>query len=180
MKSRTFSLVALAALVLSSCGTKEAAVQTAERAEIVETSAVQKQTVSHDVELSTTLQGYLTQNVAPSVTGKIEHIYVEVGTPVKAGSNLVRMDQNQLNTTKLTFANLGVELQRMETLSKTGAVSQQTYDQTKLSYDQTKESLEFLEKNTFVKAPFAGVISPQRTMKTASSTAASPFWCSPR
>ena len=159
MKSRTFSLVALAALVLSSCGTKEAAVQTAERAEIVETSAVQKQTVSHDVELSTTLQGYLTQNVAPSVTGKIEHIYVEVGTPVKAGSNLVRMDQNQLNTTKLTFANLGVELQRMETLSKTGAVSQQTYDQTKLSYDQTKESLEFLEKNTFVKAPFAGVIS---------------------
>ena len=84
---------------------------------------------------------------------------MEVGTGVNQGAMLVRMDQNQYNTTKLTFANLGVELQRMEALKETGAVSDQSYDQIKLSYEQTKESLAFLEKNTFVKAPFGGVIS---------------------
>mgnify|MGYP003294799838 CR=1 FL=1 len=125
----------------------------------VETSAVARTTVNRVVDLSTTLQGYLTQNVAPSITGRIEHIFTEVGTNVTQGQMLVQMDQNQLNTTKLTAANLAVELQRMETLRETGAVSQQALDQTKLSYDQTVESLAFLEKNTNVKAPFAGVIS---------------------
>ena len=47
----------------------------------------------------------------------------------------------------------------MESLHESGAVSQQTYDQTRLSYEQTKESLDFLEKNTYVRAPFSGVIS---------------------
>ena len=115
--------------------------------------------ISRELEFSTTLQGWQTLNVAPSLTGKIEHIYVEVGTTVGAGANLVRMDQNQYTTTKLTYTNLGVEMQRMESLRESGAVSQQVYDQTRLSYEQTKETLEFLEKNTYVKAPFAGVIS---------------------
>ena len=48
---------------------------------------------------------------------------------------------------------------RMEGLIQTGSVSQQQYDQTKLSLDQTKENIDFLEKNTYVKAPFSGVIS---------------------
>ena len=61
--------------------------------------------------------------MAPSLTGKIEHIYVEVGTSVGAGANLVRMDQNQYTTTKLTYTNLGVEMQRMEALRESGAVS---------------------------------------------------------
>ena len=108
---------------------------------------------------STTLLGYETLNVAPSVTGKIERILVEVGSRVSKGQLLVQMDQNQYNTTKLTFANLGVEMARMEALKETGSISQQAYDQMKLSYDQTEESLDFLKKNTYFTAPFAGVIT---------------------
>ena len=47
----------------------------------------------------------------------------------------------------------------MEALVATGAISQQAYDQTKLSFDQTAESLRFLEQNIYVKAKFSGVIS---------------------
>jgi hypothetical protein len=47
------------------------------------------------------------------------------------------MDQNQYTNTKLTYTNLGVEMQRMESLRESGAVSQQVYDQTRLSYEQT-------------------------------------------
>ena len=69
------------------------------------------------------------------------------------------MDELQYKTSKLTYANLGVELSRVEALLKTGSATQQSYDQLKLSYDQTAENIDFLEKNTYVKAPFDGVIA---------------------
>lgn len=159
MKLKSLSLLALTVAAAVACGPKKTEEVAADRVEKVETSALEMKEITRVLEFSTTLQGYQTMNVAPSLTGKIEHIYVEVGTAVKQGTLLVRMDQNQLNTTKLTYANLGVEMQRLEALRETGAVSQQTYDQTKLSYDQTAESLKFLETNTFFKAPFSGVIS---------------------
>ncbi|MBR5019355.1 MAG: efflux RND transporter periplasmic adaptor subunit [Bacteroidales bacterium] len=159
MNKRIFSLLLLAAFAAASCGGRQAQEQVEQRAELVETSALATSEISRELEFSTTLEGWQTLNVAPSVTGKIEHIYVEVGTSVGTGTMLVRMDQNQYTTTKLTYANLGVELQRMESLRESGAVSEQAYDQTRLSYEQTKESLAFLEKNTYVRAPFAGVVS---------------------
>lgn len=159
MKSSIFSFVLLAAFVLASCGGQQTQQQVEQRVELVETTALSISEISRELEFSTTLEGWQTLNVAPSVTGKIEHIYVEVGTNVSAGTMLVRMDQNQYTTTRLTYTNLGVEMQRMESLRESGAVSEQVYDQTRLSYEQTKESLDFLERNTFVRAPFAGVIS---------------------
>ena len=159
MKRFFLFIPALAALIVSACGGQQAQQQMEQRTELVETAALAMSDISRELEFSTTLEGWQTLNVAPSLTGKIEHIYVEVGTNVSAGSNLVRMDQNQYTTTKLTYTNLGVEMQRMEALRESGAVSEQVYDQTRLSYEQTKETLDFLEKNTYVKAPFAGVIS---------------------
>ena len=160
MKHSFFNvLLAVAVLTLASCGGKQEEQAMEQRAELVETAALAISDISRELEFSTTLQGWQTLNVAPSVTGKIEHIYQEVGNTVSAGAMLVRMDQNQYTTTKLTWTNLGVELERMSSLRETGAVSQQAYDQTRLSYDQTKETLDFLEKNTYVRAPFAGVVS---------------------
>jgi membrane fusion protein (multidrug efflux system) len=53
----------------------------------------------------------------------------------------------------------GTEMERVEQLIKSGSISQQIYDQTKLQLEQMEENLKFLEQNTFVKAPFSGVIS---------------------
>ena len=138
---------------------KGAAQQAAVREELVETTVLRPQEVMRTIDVSTTLEGYQVMSVAPSVTGRIEHIYVDVGSRVARGTTLVRMDQQQYNTTKLTYANLALELSRLEALVASGAVSQQTYDQTKLSYDQTQENLRFLEQNTFVRAQFSGIIS---------------------
>ena len=153
-------LLMAAAVCMIGCGKKEAqAVQEAERVEVVSTMTLEECEIERVLNVSTNLQGYLTQNVAPSLQGKIEHIYVEVGDRVKEGNMLVRMDQNQYLTSKIQLANLEVEMGRLQALLATGSVSQQTYDQTKVSYDQLKQNLSFLEKNTYVKAPFEGVIS---------------------
>ncbi|MBR2297456.1 MAG: efflux RND transporter periplasmic adaptor subunit [Bacteroidales bacterium] len=160
MKLIRFTLLSAAALALVSCGPKQEEVQgETVRNEVVKVEPLQKSEISRVVEFSTNLQGYETMSIAPSVTGKIEEIFVEVGDKVKKDQMLVRMDQMQLNTTKLTFANLTTNMERMESLYAAGSISQQNYDQAKLSFEQTKENLEFLEENTFVKARFNGVIS---------------------
>lgn len=151
-------LYALAVLVLVACGKKsEDAAE--ERAEQVRTMVLQPREIERVINVSTNLQGYVTLNVAPSLTGKIEHIFVEVGDKVAQGQSLVTMDQTQYKTTKISFANLGVEKNRVEQLLKTGSATQQQLDQLTTQYNSTKEQLDFLETNTYVKAPFDGVIA---------------------
>ena len=152
-------MICVLAAAAVSCKPKDTKTVVTAREELVETTVLHPEEVLRTIDVSTTLEGYQTMRVAPSVTGRIEHIFVDVGSRVARGATLVRMDQQQYNTTKLTFTNLALELSRMEALVATGAVSQQTYDQTKLSYDQTEESLKFLEANTYVRAQFSGVIS---------------------
>ena len=115
--------------------------------------------IAKSLELSSTLEGYETMNIAPSITGHIEHIYVEVGSRVQKGTMLVRMDQTQLNTTRINLASTKTELDRVTALKASGSVSQQVYDQTKAGYDQLVETERFQNENTFVKAQFPGVIS---------------------
>ena len=154
------SIAIIAGVAMSAAACKEDAkkVQKA-RIEKVKVQKLSKVEVDRVYEVSTTLQGYETMNIAPSLTGAIEHIYVEIGSKVNAGQDLVRMDQTQYKTTKLTYDNLTTEMERMEALKQSGNVSQQTYDQTKVAYDQAKQNLDFLRQNTYVKAKFAGSIT---------------------
>lgn len=159
------TLLALMAGSVAACGgnnkqaTPAAASSETQTVAKVKVQSLKKQTISKEIELSTTLQGYETLNVSPSLTGLIEHIYVEVGSRVSSGSLLVRMDQTQLNTSKINLNSTKTELDRVEALRESGSVSVQTYDQTKAAYDQLEENVRFLQQNTFVKAPFSGVIS---------------------
>ena len=152
-------IVGSMALVVLSCGNKTEQQAEVEKVEKVKVTTLNKTTIARHIELSTTLQGYETMNIAPAVTGRIERIYHDIGSHVNAGDMLVRMDQTQLNTTKLTFANLKVEFERVKSLYESGTIPEQTYDKTKLGYEQTKENLEFLTENTFVKARIPGVIA---------------------
>ena len=159
MAKKKLFIYSLAALALMACGNQQATTDQDERVEQVRTTVLQPREIEREISVSTNLQGYLTQNVAPSLTGKIEHIYREVGDKVSAGSDLVRMDQTQYKTTKISMANLEIEKKRIEMLLKTGSATQQQYDQIIAQYNSTKEQLEFLQTNTYVKAPFSGVIS---------------------
>ena len=158
---RRITLYALAALVaLTGCKkTEQKAEDNAEREELVELTTLHPREIQRIITLSGNLEGYQTVNIAPSLTGKIEHIYVEVGDRVRKNDSLVRMDQQQFRTANLTYNNLQIEMARMEGLIQTGSISQQSYDQMKLSLDQAKENLSFLNTNTYVRAPFSGVIS---------------------
>ena len=151
-------LYSLAALTLVACGS-ETTTEEQERVEQVRTTVLQPREIEREISVSTNLQGYLTLNVAPSLTGKIEHIFCEVGDHVAAGQDLVYMDQTQYKTTKISLTNLETEKNRVEMLLKTGSATQQQFDQLEAQYNSTKEQLDFLRTNTYFKAPFAGVIA---------------------
>ena len=153
----------LAATTVAACGggKKEAKTATTTQKEVekVKVQELKTQRIAKELELSSTLEGYETMNISPSITGHIEHIYVEVGSRVSKGAMLVRMDQTQLNTTRINLASTKTELDRVTALKASGSISEQVYDQTKAGYDQLVETERFQEENTFVKAKFSGVIS---------------------
>ena len=147
MKNRLL-LFPICLLLLVSCGDKggnKAATTTKKEAEKVKVLTLQSERIAKTLELSTTLEGYETMNIAPSITGHIEHIYVEVGSRVKKGDMLVRMDQTQLNTTRINLNSTKTEFDRVTALKQSGSISQQVYDQTKAGYDQLVETERFQE-----------------------------------
>ena len=152
----------MAIALISACGGKSEnrqATTTKKEAEKVKVLTLQSERIAKQLELSSTLEGYETMNISPSITGHIEHIYVEVGSRVQKGAMLVRMDQTQLNTTRINLAGTKTELDRVSALKASGSISEQVYDQTKAGYDQLVETERFQNENTFVRAQFSGVIS---------------------
>ncbi|MDR1793284.1 MAG: efflux RND transporter periplasmic adaptor subunit [Bacteroidales bacterium] len=134
-------------------------VQVEDKTEKVEVQTLAKEEITRELEFSATLQGYEEMKISPSLSGKIEHIFTDVGTRVSKGQLLIRMDQNQLNSAKIQLQNVQVEFDRIDALSKTGSASKQAYDQLKGQLDVLKENIAFLQENTFVKAGFSGIIA---------------------
>ena len=154
----SLSAIALV-LTLSACSEEQTTTQVVEKVEKVQVMTLSKTEIEREVVLPSTLEGIENIKVSSSVSGIIDDILVDVGDRVTKGQILVKMDPTQYTTTKLQYANLGVEMERMEALKAAGSISQQIYDQTKTQYEQLKEQLALYEKNTFVRADFAGVIS---------------------
>ena len=153
-------IYSLAALMLIGCGKKEAeTTEQQERIEPVEVTRLQTHEVERRITLSSNLQAYETVSISPSLTGKIEHIYVEIGDRVRRGDSIVRMDQQQYQTARLTIANLRVEMARLDSLLAYGSATKQQRDQMELQLEQTKVNLKFLTTNTFNLSPITGVVT---------------------
>ncbi len=163
MKRRiNLSVVALAIIaLLTACNSNTKKQETAEeiRTENVKTEAIEVNEIARNIDFSTTLEPYNRVAVAPTMAGRIDKIHVEVGSKVQANQLLVEMDKTTYLQTKVNFDNLAVDFQRITALHNSGNIAQQTYDQTKAQYESTKTSVQNLERNTYLRAPFAGVIA---------------------
>ena len=91
---KSFLLLAATALIVAGCGKQEQK-QEEKQPENVQVLKLEPREINRNVEYSTTLAGYEEVNIAPSVSGNIEHIYVEPGAFVSTGTLLVRIDQTQ-------------------------------------------------------------------------------------
>ena len=166
--SITISVTLIGCLILSACSSKKnsevtgvpAGTPTEEKALIpVKVLTLEKTKIARTIDYTATVLPFEEVNMAPSTPGRIEEIYVETGDKVAKGNKLFLMDRTQLYQLKLQLTNLEKDLSRLDTLLSVGSARQQDYDQMKTQYDVLKTNVEFMEKNTLMKAPFSGMIT---------------------
>lgn len=169
MKSlKTFSALVAGAILLCACSSKgnNAASAssdpetTAKDAAIpVKLMALSKTKISRTIDYTATILPFEEVNMAPSTPGRIDKIYVEIGDNVAKGEDLFLMDRSQLYQLELQLTNLQKDLDRIDTLLKSGSAKQQQYDQLKTQYDVLKTNVDFMRDNTIMKSPFYGVVT---------------------
>ncbi|MDP4277361.1 MAG: efflux RND transporter periplasmic adaptor subunit [Bacteroidota bacterium] len=156
-------LLALTVIVLSlpscSSGKKDQTKKSEITTENVKVMTLEPKVIGRELEFSANTEPWEEVNLVPTSPGRIEKIYVEVGSRVSAGQLLVQMDQTNLRQAELQIKNQENDYKRYETLHETGAISQQTYDQTKTQLNVQKTNLSYLVNNTRIRAPFSGVIT---------------------
>ena len=164
----TIPVVMISALLISGCSSKSksaADVKTdpapvAERASIsVKVATLAKTKIARTIDYTATILPFEEVNMAPSTPGRIDKIYVEVGDKVNMNDKLFLMDRTQLYQLKLQLSSLAKDLSRLDTLLKSGSAKQQQYDQLKTQYDVTKTNVDFMEDNTLMLSPFAGIVT---------------------
>lgn len=163
---RTIPVILISGLIMSACSsnsnkeTTPAAAATTEKAAIpVKVLALEKTKIARTIDYTATILPFEEVNMAPSVPGRIDRVYVEVGDKVSKGDDLFLMDRTQLYQMKLQLSSLEKDLSRLDTLLRSGSARQQQYDQMKTQYDVTKTNVDFMEGNTLLKAPFSGVVT---------------------
>ena len=151
--------------ILASCGggapkeDKSLPVQPEVIVEKVAVTPLAKIEAGRTIEYPCTLNPFEDNYLAPASPGRIEKIYVEVGSKVSKGQIIAQMDRTQLVQAETQLKTLQLDYNRLDTLAKLGSVAKQQYDQLKGQYDIAKSNVEFLKENTQLAAPFAGVVA---------------------
>jgi len=165
---RLISVIVISGLVLSACSSKdqnttatssEQITASEQAATPVKVIPLTRTRISRTIDYTATVMAFEEVNMVPSSPGRVDRIYVEVGDLVNKGDNLFLMDRTQLYQLKLQLSSQKKDLNRIDTLLRTGSAKVQQYDQMKTQYDVTKTNVDFMEENTLLKAPFSGVIT---------------------
>ncbi|HNT40627.1 MAG TPA: efflux RND transporter periplasmic adaptor subunit [Tenuifilaceae bacterium] len=158
--ARTLLILSFSALIASCTGNKTEVTGETKQAEVrVSTQPVEIQKVEHQLRLPATVQAYKENHLAPATAGRVEKVLVDVGDRVRAGQVVAILDRTSYQQAKIQFDKLSIDMARMDSLLKVGAVPQQQYDQVKMQYDISKTNLQFLDDNTTLKSPIDGVIT---------------------
>lgn len=161
MKHLFFSITMLTLLTMSCSQGKKNQVVTEEpeRIEPVRIIILDIQSIYRTVEYPATLLAFEEIHLAPAAPGRIEEIYVEIGSRIAKGDVVVQMDRTQLHQAEVQLRTLQTDFNRLDTLRKVGSIPQQQYDQLKAQLEIAQKNVAFLSENTRLHAPLSGVIS---------------------
>ena len=160
MKKLTSILLLSLILLTISCNRNKKEQQTAAIDNIkVRVEQVAAQDVEQLYVYTAIVQAEAVNNIAPTLAGRIDQIFVEVGDFVKKGQKLVQMDASNLTQAKSQLDNLQLTFDRIDGLYKVGGVSKAEWDAQKTALDVAKTSYNNLLENTQLLSPLDGVIT---------------------
>ncbi|MCD4795756.1 MAG: efflux RND transporter periplasmic adaptor subunit [Candidatus Cloacimonetes bacterium] len=162
MLKKLIILAALLAIVLAGCQKKTEQEEVKEEftgAREVKIATARLGDISSYIEFSGNIEAEKTVNISPSMSGKIDKLIVDVGSIVKKGDLLAKLDDTQLKQAQTQYLNMEKNYKRMQELKRTGAIDGATFDEVETGYKVAKSSYEFTLENTEIKAPINGVIT---------------------
>jgi len=156
-------ILATVIILMSGCGGKGSSTdKTAELQDSVVLVKIQKvveQPVEQLTELTGNIESYKINYIAPTIPGRIDDIFVEVGNRVSKGQLLVQMDRTNLVQAQLQLENAERELGRVEELFKSGSATQQLFDQLTSQVNVLRETVRNLKENVYLHSPIDGVVA---------------------
>ena len=154
-------MFAVGAAVLFSCNKKgdDSAATQADKKQQVRVESVYAEDVEQLYEYTAIVQAEAVNNIAPTIAGRIEAIYVEVGDRVAKGQKLVQMDASSLQQSKAQLDNLELTFSRIDALYKSGGVSKSDWDAQKTQLDVARTSYQNLLTNTQLTSPLNGIVT---------------------
>lgn len=162
-KLKLIILLFLSAIVFNGCSKKEDNTQKGSETVIpVEVSVVKESNIQRVIELVGTLAAWKEANLGANTTGRIEKIFVEEGSLVRAGDLLFQMDDTQLAQAKIQYEIARDDFNRLKPLYEQGSVSRQQYDKIKAAFETSEYSYNLILANTQFKAPFSGTVTAKK------------------
>ena len=126
---------------------------------LVRLETVKTQEVEQIQEFTATVEANVVNNIAPSMSLRINDILVEVGDHVRKGQVLAQMDKTNLLQSQTQLENIQLEYDRAFELYKVGGASKQSLDAQKTQLDVAKTAYENLKENTRLVSPIDGIVT---------------------
>jgi RND family efflux transporter MFP subunit len=127
-----------------------------------------RHTIDHMVEITAELHPFLQINVYAKIPGYLQTIGVDVGSRVKAGEVIARLDtpeqESDVARAETTFKEQKLEYDRVQAVihQQPGLLAQEDVDKAQTAYDVAKANYEHakvMEDYATITAPFDGVVT---------------------
>ena len=173
---KSFLWITAAGALLASCSGKGKADMAAEMKEelpLVKVENVYEEEVPQESEYTATVEAFKTNNISSATGNRIKRILVDVGSNVRAGQQVVILDdvsitqqRAALDQQRIALANQKLSLDRAKELVNIGGGTQQTVDQLQAQYDAqaraidaSARALRNMQENTVLTSPISGVVT---------------------
>ena len=149
----------VASVVMFSCTSEKKQEVKVDEKPLVRLKTVKTQEVEQIQEFTATVEANVVNNIAPSMSLRINDILVEVGDHVRKGQVLAQMDKTNLLQSQTQLENIQLEYDRAFELYKVGGASKQSLDAQKTQLDVAKTAYENLKENTRLVSPIDGIVT---------------------
>lgn len=149
----------VASVVMFSCTSEKEQEVKVDEKPLVRLETVKTQEVEQIQEFTATVEANVVNNIAPSMSLRINDILVEVGDHVRKGQVLAQMDKANLLQSQTQLENIQLEYDRAFELYKVGGASKQSLDAQKTQLDVAKTAYENLKENTRLVSPIDGIVT---------------------
>jgi efflux transporter, RND family, MFP subunit len=149
----------VASVVMFSCTSEKKQEVKVDEKPLVRLETVKTQEVEQIQEFTATVEANVVNNIAPSMSLRINDILVEVGDHVRKGQVLAQMDKANLLQSQTQLENIQLEYDRAFELYKVGGASKQSLDAQKTQLDVAKTAYENLKENTRLVSPIDGIVT---------------------